>query len=125
MGKRTGKPKGRPRGSKNKHTREREAAIASAAAQTAETLGARTFDGDAHAMLMLVYKDLEQPLQLRLDAAKAAIGFEKPKLAAVDNKLSGSVGQYVAQPIPTEKRHSDSLARPNGAAVNGHSTRSS
>lgn len=120
MGKRTGKPKGRPRGSKNVHTREREEAVASAAAQTAEALGLQAFEGDAHALLMLVYKDLTKPLALRLDAAKAAISFEKPKLATVDNKLSGHVG-YLPQPIPTEQRHSDSLASAARPATNGHS----
>lgn len=41
---------------------------------------------------------------------------------AVDANLSGSVGQYAAQPIPVEQRHSDALARPNGSAANSHST---
>ena len=39
------------------------------------------FQGDAHAFLMMVYKDPSLPLALRLDAAKAAIPFEKPALA--------------------------------------------
>lgn len=121
MGKRTGKPRGRPAGSKNLHTREREEAIATAAAQTAQALGLQAFEGDAHALLMLVYKNTEHPLPLRLDAAKAAIAFEKPRLATVDNKISGELGTYEAQPIPVESRDPIPLASPNGPAVNGHS----
>ncbi len=121
MGKRTGKPRGRPKGAKNQHTRKREESIAQAAAVTIAALGLQAFEGDAHALLMLVYKDRAQPLSLRLNAAQAAIGYEKPKLSSVDASLSGAIGQYVAQPIPVEHRDSDALARPNGAATNGHS----
>ena len=42
------------------------------------------FEGDAHAFLMLTYKDKSLPHNLRLDAAKAAIRFEKPALTAID-----------------------------------------
>ncbi len=42
------------------------------------------FDGDAHALLMLVYKDPQQPMELRLEVAGKAIRYEKPALAAVD-----------------------------------------
>jgi hypothetical protein len=41
-------------------------------------LGASAFTGDAHAFLTSVYKDQQQPLVMRIDAAKAAIGYEKP-----------------------------------------------
>jgi hypothetical protein len=123
MGKQTGKPRGRPKGAKNRHTIEREEAIAEAAAETQKALGIRAFEGDAHALLMLVYKDTAQPLDLRLDAAKAAIGYEKPKLSAVDANVNGAMGHYEAQPIPTEHRHSDTVASPAGPAANGHSAR--
>lgn len=42
-------------------------------------------DGDAHAFLMAVYKDKLQPTELRLHAARAAIGYEKPPLTAVES----------------------------------------
>ena len=42
------------------------------------------FTGDAHAFLMLVYKDPRQPMELRLEAAGKAIRYEKPALASVD-----------------------------------------
>ncbi len=121
MGKKTGNPRGRPKGAKNAHTVQREEAIANAAAETVERLGLRAFEGDAHALLMLVYKDCEQPLDLRLDAAKAAIGYEKPKLSSVDAKVDGVIGQYAAQPIPVESRDSDPVASSGGPATNGHS----
>lgn len=122
MGKRTGKPRGRPQGAKNQHTREREEAVAEAAQEVVVALGLQAFEGDAHALLMLVYKNTENPMDLRIDAAKAAIGYEKPKLSSVDASLSGAVGQYVAQPIPVESRASDSLESPTRPAANGHST---
>ena len=65
----TGRPRGRPPGSPNKRRK-------------AETSDA--FTGDAHALLMQIYKDPNQPIELRLDAAKAAIRYEKPALAAVE-----------------------------------------
>lgn len=54
--------------------------------------------------------------------AKEAAPYLHPKLANIEAKMDGVIGTYAAQPIPVEERHSDSLARPNGAAVNGHST---
>jgi hypothetical protein len=73
---------GRKRGSRNKKTllleREGRDVIEKA-------LGQNAFDGDAHALLVLVYKNLELPLELRMDAAKAAIRFEKAVLAAVEH----------------------------------------
>jgi hypothetical protein len=34
------------------------------------------FKGDAHALLVAVYRDTSLPLPIRLDAAKAAVKFE-------------------------------------------------
>lgn len=45
------------------------------------------FVGDAHAFLMAVYKDPENLLGVRIDAAKAAIAFEKPRLSSVAGDL--------------------------------------
>ena len=117
-GRKTG---GRRKGTPNRMTVEREAAIELAHEQIAQVLGESAFEGDAHAMLMSVYKDTNQPLVLRIDAAGKAIGYEKPKLSSVDAKVDGVIGQYAAQPIPVEQRDSDSLASPAGPATNGHS----
>jgi hypothetical protein len=91
MGKKTGKPKGRPPGAKNKRTAAREAAMKAAAAEVKQVLGKGAFEGDAHALLMMVYKDQRRDIELRLDAAKGAIRFEKPALSAVDANVSGAL----------------------------------
>src|SRR5450432_2040464 len=82
---------GRQPGVKNKRTVEREAALAKAAAEIEGVLGDHAFDGDAHALLMAVYKNAAQPIELRLDAARAAIGFEKPRLSSVDANVKNAV----------------------------------
>jgi hypothetical protein len=76
---------GRQRGTKNKRTVAVERALADTAAKITGTLGAEAFQGDAHALLMAVYKDATQPIELRVLAAKAAIGYEKSRLATVEN----------------------------------------
>jgi hypothetical protein len=85
MGKKTGNPRGRPPGAKNKRTREREIALAQAADKLRETMG-DTFDGDAHALMTMLYQNQSLPLELRLDAAKAAAPYERPKLSSVEHK---------------------------------------
>ncbi len=59
-----------------------------AASQIGEAIP-NVFQGDSHALLMAIYKDPRQPMSLRLDAAKAAIGYEKPRLSTTD--LSGNL----------------------------------
>ena len=83
MTKRTGNPPGRPPGAKNKRTRAVAEAVEAASRNLAAVLPG-AFEGDAHAFLMAVYKDPAQPIELRIDAAKAAIRYEKPALASVD-----------------------------------------
>ncbi|MGN6314616.1 MAG: hypothetical protein ACTHMO_12780 [Rhodanobacteraceae bacterium] len=86
MGERTGKPRGRPRGAKNKRTVEREKHVEELAEKAADALGVDVFEGNAHALLMLTYKDKKQPLDIRLEAARAAISYETPKLASIVHK---------------------------------------
>ena len=74
---------GRKKGEPNARTRDREAAV-TAAARALEGLLPDAFTGDAHTFLMAVYKDTSKPIKDRLAAAIAAIGYEKPKLAAVE-----------------------------------------
>jgi hypothetical protein len=62
------------------------AATATASEQIKAALGPDAFDGDAHALMMAVYKDPSQPIALRLEAAKAALPYEKPRLASIENK---------------------------------------
>lgn len=122
MGRKTGNPRGRPVGAKSKRTKEREDAMNQAAGQIAAALGESAFTGDAHALLMAVYKNETLPLKSRLDAAIAAIGYEKPRLSSVDANIEGSLGTYEAQPIPVESRDSDALAGTSGSATNGYSS---
>lgn len=110
MGIRTGKPRGRPRGAQNKITVERVAKIEKAAQAIAEALP-DSFEGDAHTLLMLVYKDKIQPWPIRIDAAKAAIAFEKHKLAAVqhsgdpDNPIEQNSRVELVVVDPSEANH--------------------
>lgn len=84
MGIRTGKPRGRPVGAKNKSTAEREAAMQEVAETIHKTVDG-AFEGDSHALLMTVYKSPAHEWPIRIDAAKAAIRYEKPSLAAVEH----------------------------------------
>jgi hypothetical protein len=84
-GRRTGTPKtgGRKAGTPNKRTVALRTATATAAEQIHATLGSQV----AHALLMTVHKDLSQPIGLRMEAAKAALPYEKPRLASIENKV--------------------------------------
>ena len=89
MGIKTGNPRGRPKGQKNKRTAEREEAMAEASRSIAATLP-NAFEGDAHALLMAVYKDPSNDIDLRVDAAKAAIRYERPALANIESNVNVS-----------------------------------
>ena len=75
---------GRRRGTPNKLTAERQAAMAEVAAQIGQAIEG-AFDGDSHALLVAIYKDPARPIELRLEAAKAAISYERPKLASIQH----------------------------------------
>jgi hypothetical protein len=81
---------GRQRGVPNKQTVALAQAQAAASERVTQALGPAAFDGDAHALLCSIYRDTTQPMELRLHAAKAAVPFEKPRLAATE--LSGPKG---------------------------------
>lgn len=83
MGKKTGNPRGRPPGAKSQRTIERERKVEEAA-RALEGVLPEAFTGDAHAFLMSVYKDTRNAIKDRLAAATAAVGYEKPKLAAIE-----------------------------------------
>ncbi|MDG2570630.1 hypothetical protein P7L87_24020 [Vibrio parahaemolyticus] len=69
-----------------------EQATKQAAQALAEAIP-EAFEGDAHAFLMAVYKDPKHDISLRVDAAKAAVRYEKPALAAID--LSSENQHYI------------------------------
>ena len=83
MGIRTGQPRGRPKRARNKRTNAREAAVREAAKKI-EAAIPDAFQGDGHALLMSVYKDPSIDLAVRIDCAKAALPFEKPRLSPVE-----------------------------------------
>ena len=83
MGIATGKPRGRPKGSLNKSSEKLQQALAEKAVAVEATLD-KPFAGDSHGLLMSIYKDLTQPLDIRMEAAKAAIPYEKPRLASTE-----------------------------------------
>jgi hypothetical protein len=101
---------GRQRGTPNKRTAAREQAQTEVSLRITKALGADAFEGDAHALLVAIYKDPAQPIDVRLDAAKTAIGFEKPRLAALKADVNGGLtleqlvlGSYKAEakrPMP-------------------------
>jgi hypothetical protein len=96
---------GRKMGSINKRTEALAAAVRDTAKQI-EAVTAGAFCGDGHAYLMTIYKDPAQPTAIRIDAAKAAIGYEKPRLAAVEH--TGDPDQPLAfQIISGVMRHGD------------------
>jgi hypothetical protein len=97
MGTRTGRARGRPKGAKNKRTAAREAAMKEMAAQIGKAVG-DAFEGDALAYLISVYKDPLKPETLRIDAAKAAIRYERPALAP------GEQGDRDRDFVPLAKR---------------------
>jgi hypothetical protein len=88
---------GRQAGVKNKRTVERERSQVQAAARITKALGPGAFEGDAHALLVSVYKDSSQPIGLRVDAAKAAIGYEKPRLSVGGGNADGGTSRSKAQ----------------------------
>ena len=57
------------------------------------------FKWDAHALLCAVYKDPRMPIGRRIDAAKAAISYEKPSLASIKQEVTGPNGGGIS--IPT------------------------
>jgi len=94
-GKKTG---GRKKGVPNKRTLQRQEALQQAVKAAAEATGTTMFDGDAHALLALIYRNEALPIDLRADAAKSAIRFEKPALASTDNRNTDTTTYLVALP---------------------------
>ena len=88
---------GRKPGTKNKRTIQLEKIIADQAAKL-EVLEAKPFEGDAHDLLKLAYKDVTLPMKDRLAAAQAAIRFEKPALSSEDRTIKGEFG-FKAIPV--------------------------
>jgi|SRR6476660_9686610 hypothetical protein len=91
---------GRQKGSKNKRTLLIENNTRQLLDHAGQILGEGAFEGDAHALLVQIYKNTHLPLELRLHAAKAAIRFEKPALAPVDSRGTFENVHYVVSDTP-------------------------
>lgn len=111
-GKRAGA--GRPAGSKSKRTRELEERGRQAAAAIEAAIGA-PFPGDALAFLQTIYRDPAQALDLRIDAAKAAVRYERPALASIEVQGEHHVRHVIqAEPQTPEERDREWLERHSG-----------
>lgn len=99
----TGNPRGRPRGAKSRRTIEIELK-AQATAKAIEGALPNAFDGDAHGLLMMVYKDPGQPIELRIEAAGKAIRYEKPALSTID---MNSTGEHIVYAISDKPMDAD------------------
>lgn len=84
---------GRQKGTPNKRTVASQEAAATMAEKINSALGLDAFDGDAHGLLIAVYKNTLLPIDLRVEAAGKALPYEKPRLASVD------VGSKDGQPL--------------------------
>lgn len=100
---------GRKPGSRNGFTKERLAKAEASAAAVLEAMP-EAFAGDAHALLMTVYKDPSNPIDLRVDAAKAAIRFEKPALSNVEAKVTQTIQDLREEDLDAEIRAAASAA---------------
>jgi hypothetical protein len=74
---------GRQKGTPNKKTAEQKAAIKAAVEKVVGQLE-EPFEGDSYAFLATLYKDKNLPLHVRLDAAKTAVAYERPRLSNVE-----------------------------------------
>ena len=77
-------------------------------------LGPDAFEGDALGLLQLIYKNISWPIELRIDAARAAIPYERPRLSAVTANLETglTLAELVARSL---QPLTDPLGKPNGS----------
>jgi hypothetical protein len=76
---------------------------------------------DAHALLRATYNNLELPLYQRLDAAKAAIKFEKPAPSAAPDPIGHKLAERVKaarQRVQTIDHEPAQIAQAAQPAVN-------
>jgi hypothetical protein len=94
---------GRRPGSLNRKTKVRIEATRRAAEAMANQDGSGVFAGDAHALLMAMYKNESFTPEFRAHCAGMALKFEKPALQAVDSTVREERPYVVAMmPAPVE-----------------------
>ena len=116
LGRKTG---GRQRGAKNRTTLERQRALRDAA-QIITRNGHDAFAGDAHTLLISVLQNPSIPLDIRIEAAKAAIAYEKPKLAPIAPPEPPEVLEQKAQRLHALLEEMKKTVGGNGNGHNGH-----
>jgi hypothetical protein len=93
---------GKVKGSRNKATIAKIAAIQEATNAMKNPDGSAMFDGDAYALLVAVYKNEKFPIDVRMQAAKEAAQYERPRLSAVDSTIRDPGHYVVRMPSPVE-----------------------
>ena len=88
----SGNPAGRKPGVRDKRLVARAAYAAEISARLGFTVDGRPLD--AHGLLCAVYAEPALPIELRVDAAKAALKVEKPVLQA--SSITGSIEHVVS-----------------------------
>ena len=109
IGRKTGG--GSRKGSPNRKTTAR-ARAAARIKNLAAVLGDDAFTGDALGLLQLTYKNVQLPIELRIDAARAAIAYERPRLSAVMANVDS--GLTLEQLVIRSREHAP--GKPNGSA---------
>ena len=79
-----------------------------AAQHLTDAIGEGAFAGDAHALLVAVYKNPAHDWDLRVDAAKAAVRYEKPALASTTLEVRDPLAALTTESI--EALHRIALA---------------
>lgn len=112
----SGNPNGRPKGAQNRRTVELQDAMADAARKISEAMGLDA-EVDAHALLTAVYRNPGLPIDLRVDAAKASIKFEKPALSSVEQTSDVQVQWAISsEPLTVDEWTAEYGVAPAGGA---------
>lgn len=106
---------GRQKGTPNKNTMKHAADMAIVQRKVAAVLP-RAFQGDALAFLVAIYKDPTQEASMRIDAARAALPYEKPRLAAVEARVREDDHIPLAERLKAYARK-DAIAASEGKVV--------
>jgi hypothetical protein len=86
----------------NRKTKARIEATRRAAEAMANQDGSGVFAGDAHALLMAMYKNESFTPEFRAHCAGMALKFEKPALQAVDTTVEDRRHYVVHMPMPVK-----------------------
>ena len=93
---------GKKKGSRNKSTLSRLAAIEDASKKIANADGSGVFPGDAQAFLQIIYKTESFPLDVRMRAAEMANTRERSALQAFDSTITDQRVYVVEMPAPVK-----------------------